>query len=72
MSVGPVAVPSPQEELPAEQWAICTCTACGNSGQCTPWSDYYTIPQDPAALLCEGCFAKHIGMPMARVHLEES
>lgn len=48
------------------RYADCTCTRCGAVHRCTPSNDFYTLPQDSTALLCEDCFAAHIAMPMLR------
>ena len=46
------------------RWKVCTCTKCGSRHECTPYSDFYIVPGDPNALLCEACFAQHIGRPI--------
>lgn len=49
------------------RYELFTCTRCGLSEECTPTRDFYSIPDFPGALLCEGCFARRHGLPMLRV-----
>lgn len=39
------------------------CTRCGHRAEATLFRDFYQIPSDPHALLCEDCFAAHIQQP---------
>lgn len=38
-------------------WEAVTCARCGETGECTPRSDYYTSPLwTGEGRVCEGCF----------------
>ena len=35
---------------------VCRCGGCGFEAQCTPWCDFYAMPDHPEAyLLCGSC-----------------
>jgi len=51
--------------LTVEEWEVVTCASCGESGPCTPWSDYYVTPLlEGGGRVCEGCFGR-----LVREHL---
>lgn len=52
-------MPTPGTDI---RWATVTCARCGETGQCTPWSDYYeTHLWDGDGRVCEACFHTLIG-----------
>lgn len=43
----------------SESWEQVTCGSCGETGLCTPWSDYYETPLfDGDGRVCEQCFQR--------------
>jgi hypothetical protein len=51
-----------------DEWEQVTCAKCGESGDCTPWSDYYTTPLwDGDGRVCEKCFGLLVRIEFARL-----
>lgn len=49
----------------SEGWERVTCAKCGETGWCTPWSDYYVTPLwDGDGRLCERCFGGLVAQHM--------
>jgi len=49
------------------RWSQVTCAKCGETGQCTPWNDYYETPLwDGEGRVCESCFKPMVWAHMRR------